>query len=482
MKKFLEIIKNKWLIKGTTTIALVLIVISCYILLNWGVKKINLEDLDCTEKKLYSLSKETKDKLKGLEEEITIQLINMANYDYVTEYSKKYTKMNDKIKVQEVENLSSRTDLMTKYNLQASDSLIVIKKGEKEKTLEISDLYTYDYSTYEQIDTTEEALTNAIVELIIEEKPQIYILSGKAYYTTEQALSTILTQLKEDSNEVKYLDIMSTGSVPEDCDCLVITTLAKDIDEIERDKILEYIKKGGKIMMLTSQNILEVETPNFDTILAEYGITIDFGVVFEQDSSKMLQNAPEMVIADASASFMKDVDMSLKMCLIDAGKIKFEEETKLSEKGIEYETIASTGEKSFVRTDMNISSFTKTNKDTDEGENIVGALVTKKISEDIKSELIIYSNEISVSNMQIPLSTQYIMYAVDLYNNKDVILNSISHLTERTDTITIRKTSEVENYTVTEQEDIIIKTIIFILPVLIIVIGIVVWQLRRRKK
>ena len=73
------------------------------------------------------------------------------------------------------------------------------------------------------------------------------------------------------------------------------------------------------------------------------------------------------------------------------------------------------------------------------------------------------------------------MYAVDLRNNEDIILNSISHLTERENTITIRKTSDYERYTVTEQEDTIINTIIFLLPVLVIGVGIVVWQLRRRK-
>ena len=37
--KFLDIIKNKWLIKGTTTLLLVAIVIACYVLINWGVSK-----------------------------------------------------------------------------------------------------------------------------------------------------------------------------------------------------------------------------------------------------------------------------------------------------------------------------------------------------------------------------------------------------------------------------------------------------------
>ena len=35
------------------------------------------------------------------------------------------------------------------------------------------------------------------------------------------------------------------------------------------DNIKEYINKGGKILMLTSQNILDVKTPNFNEILAQ---------------------------------------------------------------------------------------------------------------------------------------------------------------------------------------------------------------------
>ena len=179
---------------------------------------------------------------------------------------------------------------------------------------------------------------------------------------------------------------------------------------------------------------------------------------------------------------MSDIDMNIKMCVVDAGKIKFADSEQLEKLGVEYKTLASTSEKSFVRTNFNINGLSRTAQDGEEEASIIGASVSKKISDDVKSELIIYSNEICASNMQIPVSNQYVMYAYDLYNNKDVILNSISHLTERTDTITIRKTSEEEKYTVTDSQNTIIKAIIFILPVLIIIAGIIVWQVRRRRK
>ena len=85
-------------------------------------------------------------------------------------------------------------------------------------------------------------------------------------------------------------------------------------------------------------------------------------------------------------------------------------------------------------------------------------------------------------NLQIPVSGQYYMYAVDLYNNEDIILNSVSHLTERTNTITIRKDDDSEIYTVTAQQNSIIKMIIFSVPVIIIIIGIIIWIVRKRRK
>ena len=460
---------------------MVAIVIACYVLINWGASKIKIEDIDCTTKKLYSLSDESKDKVKNIDKDITIKLINMDNYSYISEYADKYEAINKKIKIEKIDDLSSRVDLQTKYNISSSDNLIVVTCGEKEKTLNVSDLYTYDYSTNKQVDKTEEAITNAIVEVTIDQKPHIYILSGKTYYDTEKAMSTIITDLKDESNDVDYLDILTKGEIPSDCDCLVITTLAQDLTELETDKILEYINNGGKILMLTSQNMLNVETPNFNKILEQYGISIEYGALLEQDSSKMLQGAPSTIIEDVSASFMNKLDMKIKMCAINAGKINFADDDKLKELGVTYETIASTSNSAFVRTNFNAKSTSRTDEDKEEGSAIIGAYAKKTIGDDKTSQLIIYSNELFAADIQIAINAQYYTYASELYNNKDVVLNSISHLAERDDTIVIRKTDEAQTYTVTDQQDVIIKTIIFVVPIIIIFIGIAVWIFRRRK-
>ena len=70
-----------------------------------------------------------------------------------------------------------------------------------------------------------------------------------------------------------------------------------------------------------------------------------------------------------------------------------------------------------------------------------------------------------------------------IYNNKDLVLNSIADLTEQNQDITIRKDYlATSTYTPTDGEKQNIIKIIFLVPILIIVIGIVIWQSRRRKK
>ena len=106
----------------------------------------------------------------------------------------------------------------------------------------------------------------------------------------------------------------------------------------------------------------------------------------------------------------------------------------------------------------------------------------KTIDEDTTSELIVYSNNIFITNLRIAISQEYFSYALDFYNNEDLAMNSIAYLTERDNMITIRKDVEVSTYTVTKQQNTIILSIIFAIPALSIIIGIVVWQVRRRKK
>ena len=476
-----ETSKGRWLLSGLATILLVIIMIDVYILVNILLSKITLPEFDFTENKVYSLSDETKSKLKNIENEVKITLINYEDNDQIIKFAEKYIILNNNIKIERINDLASRKDLMEEYSLETTSQLIIINSGENETTLSEYDLYTYDYSTYETIDTTEEAITNAIVEVTTKDKPKIYFMSNHAEYEVEKYFYTIMNLMKEEANEVEIVDILTSGSIPEDCDTLVITTLKEDITTFEKDKIIEYIKKGGEILLLNGSDIKGKNLTNFQKVLDQYGITMEQGVIFEGNSSNMLYGYPDFIIEKMqSSSLTEKLNMNLSICLADAASIKFNEDRQ-NELNLEYEKLVYTTDTAFIRTDLQIGTSSRTDSDSEEGTFVVGGIINKKIDENNTSKLIVFGNELFVSDMSVKING-YDYYIAELYNNADVVLNSIAYLNEREDIITIRKSYDTVTYTATELQHNIIMAIIFILPLLIIIIGIIVWQYRRRKR
>ena len=164
--------------------------------------------------------------------------------------------------------------------------------------------------------------------------------------------------------------------------------------------------------------------PNFQKVLDEYGVSISEGILLEQDTKKMLSNSPSaiLVTVESGTSITENINMATSACFINSGKIILKYSKTLEELGVEVETLATTSEKAFYRSDLNIESTSKQDDD-EQGRSTVGALLTKKIDDDTSSKLIVYSNNMFITSMQISLNSQYYLYAYELYNNEDLALN-----------------------------------------------------------
>ena len=479
--KFLSIIKKKWLRSAVLTIVLFAIIIAAYVGIIYGINEVNISDLDFTKDKIYSISQATKDKLENIEEDITISVYNM--YEYVTDFAYKYANVNNHIKVEEVESLAAKKDWQNTYGVDDTSSFLLIQTDSKQKILYDSDLYTIDYNTYEQVDTTEEAITNAIIDVTTNVRPKICFLDGHNVYSKDY-FQYIQNSLYSEVNEVEYVDLLVDGKVPEDCKALVITALKEDITEKEKDLILTYINNGGELLLLLDPNFDNIKTPNFNKVLDQYGVSVSDGFILEGDTSKMMSGAPNFIIStiNSSSEIVKNINMGLNLCMINSGKLNIATDEELQEKNVTVEVLASLSDKAFYRTDFESTSQTRINSDKDAGGEPVAAIFTKEVGENT-SKMIIFANTTFATNMQIRIDTQYYMYAIDAYNNEDILLNSVSYLTEREDNITIRKNDEtVSTYDVSEMQLRIVLGIIFAIPVLIVFIGILVWWHRRRKK
>ena len=163
------------------------------------------------------------------------------------------------------------------------------------------------------------------------------------------------------------------------------------------------------------------------------------------------------------------------------------DENKLEELNVTKTDLMSTSQNSYFRTNFNIQTDAA-QENEEKGTFLVGAELQKTLSEGNEetgenaktSKLIIYGENYFVSDNSLSQNAQAPLIAYGY--NKDLALNSIAYLVDREEDITVRKNTGTVTYTPTEEQDNIIKTVIFTIPILIIIIGIVVWQVRRRKK
>ena len=487
--KFVNTIKKKWLISGTNTLLLIAILVAIVILINSAVQSLDLTPIDCTSNKEYTLTNESKDRVKNINSDVNIYFVGYEDSATQVNLAKQYNKANSKLNV-EVIDTNERTDIASKYNVTNDSKAIIIENGEKSKTLYSDDLYTYD-SSYQTIDLTEEKITSAILNVTSEKIANVYFLSGYSDYSLEYSggMYYLASYLKDEVLNYQTLDILVKGSIPEDCDTLVITTPKKDFDELTTNEITKYINNGGKILWLNASYSEQKDLPNVNKILATYGINpFEVGAIRETDTSKMVSQSPDLIIPEIQYSDVtKKLYNSTGVIFLNATKINVVGSEELSNLKVTKTDLIKTSENSYFRSNFKIQS-----NEPQDGEEkqayLVGAELEKTITEansengteEVKSKLIIYGENYFASDAQLSQSSQTPIIAYR--QNKDLALNSIAYLSDREEDITVRKGTGTVKYTATEQESRIILGIITAVPLLIILIGIIVWVSRKRKK
>ena len=172
--------------------------------------------------------------------------------------------------------------------------------------------------------------------------------------------------------------------------------------------------------------------------------------------------------------------------LIYAGRLSFKSDDELKTLNVTKEDLLTSSEKALYVKDLSTSPENVADS-AETGKCVIASLVTKTITpagegtEAVQSQAMIMANSSFITDYKVEqLSSTYpISY---LGNNKDFMLNTISELTSRENTLKIRKDMSTSTYEPTQEQHTIVLIIIFSVPIIIILAGIVVWNVRRRKK
>lgn len=294
---------------GVWSAAIASAVIVLAVLVNLIVRAIpsRYTEFDLSEAGLYTLSESSRQVADDLTQDVTIYyLAQTGNEDQII------SKLLDKYAAQSSHITWALKDpavyptFAAQYGAQdlTSGGLILVC-GEQSKVLDAAELYDYDYSDYATTGAAnvtfdgESRITSAIYQLTSGE-------SRHVYYTTnhgEQALTSSLTEaLKAQNIDAQPLDLL-TGTIPEDCDLLIISNPASDfaadglVDEIAQ--LQAYLENGGKVLLTTSGY---TETPNLDAVMAQFGLAREPGLVVEGDAGHALYGYPYSLFPDYAAA------------------------------------------------------------------------------------------------------------------------------------------------------------------------------------
>lgn len=462
-------------IKDTSKmILLIAIVIALYLVINLWVNSINLAQIDLTKSKLHTLTDQSKSIAHNINKEITFYVWGYSESSSVVDLLKQYNNANKNITYKIVN--SDDLTTINQYGFEKDyPALVGVNTDGRNSYISNYDLVTYDDS-YNTIDLAEQKLTNAIVNLSVEKSTKIYFVEGRSAYTTESGIYYLSQYLSDEFYEIESLNIVSTPTIPEDCDILAITGVKTDFTDAEVQAICSYIEKGGDMIIANDIDYVnaDVSLPNFQKILDEYAVSMPNKLVVDENTQNQVSGYNLVYQAEVSGEHeitrVLYNSRSVTPILVAPGMIILDTE-KMTTNNINATPILKTSSESYV---ANLSGQKIEQSDT--GYYVTAAAVQKTTESGEESRAVIFSTISSFSDNSLDGNAPIIAY------NKDIILNSFAFAANQGELYSIRKTQAETPFIVTDEKDKIVKIIIYAIPTTIATIGLYVWISRRKLK
>ena len=476
-KKLVGTISKKHIKNGSYSMAMAAIFIVIIVVINMIVGAIpsKYSQIDVSSSKLYTIGDETKKVLKALDKDVTIYQIAQSGSedDTISNLLKRYEDESKHIKV-EVKDPVVNPKFASEYTTDdlAANSLIVVC-GDRNKVISYNDMYStsVDYNTWQQTTTGfdgEGQITSAIGYVTSEDLPIMYTLSGHG----EKDLDSSFKEDIQNANiDIKELNLLTEGKVPDDADCLMIVSPTSDISEEEKTEILDYLEAGGKAMIFSDYT--QDDLPNFDAVLANYGVKRAEGIVFEGDSQHYGMQMPYYLVPTVNSTDASSETASAGSYVL-APYAQGIQKTDDVRDTVTIDSILTTSDQAYSKTNMQSSQIEKEDGDVD-GPFDLGIAITEKLDDDKETQIVYYST----ANLMESQANQMVSGG-----NEKLLLESLSWMTSTDESSSVSissKSLQSASLTVTDYDAAFWKICtIGLIPGVFLVAGFLIW-LRRRK-
>lgn len=433
--------------------------------------------IDCSATKLYSLTSDTKDRVSKLDEDITIYVLNSKKSKdaKIDETINRYKDLSSHIKVKYVDPAISPKFYQDYTDTTPTTNSLIIESKNRSKVIDYNDIYEYDSSSYyygyqSQSSITgydaEGQITSAIeyVTMDADELPVIYQITG---HNETEIGSNFQSVVSKANANLKSLELFNEEKVPEDATAIIINSPTVDFNEEDAQKVIDYLNGGGKALIISCYAYND-ELTNFNKILAAYNVSFKTGVVAENDSSKYYQNPLYLLPTVETTDYTSDATDGY-VFLAGSCAISYPEDTD----DVTYTKLLSTSDSAVLKKDWKNITTSKAEDGDENGPFTTGLAV----------------NDSSTGASIVVFGTPYVVD--DSYDNavsgnnadmfKDVITSMTGNVELASSVIPV-KDYTLSNITINTLQAVITGLIIMIaVPILLIIIGIVVWAIRRKK-
>lgn len=466
---------NRKFKSGAYSSFITVLVIAIVVVVNLVFGKLDLST-DLSSNSLFTLSKDTKKALSSAKDDITLYYLvtDGKETEYIEKVLKQYPKVSAKVKIKKIDpvvnpGFASKYLSESEAGSVAQNDVIVVNNSTKSSAyVQNTDMYytNTDYSSYSQTQylDVEGKITSAIQRVLAEKKTKMYILQGHDELEVGTTMSTSFSKMNIETEE---LTLYSEDKVPSDCDILLINGATKDISKEEKNKILDYMKKGGNAIINLQYGTKD--TPNLRELIKYYGLNEQIGSVCETQGN--YYNYVNYVIPtlDTSSDMASGVSGVVFMpSPVGVSKLKN------TRKSLTISEFMTTSKGSYLKLDSSSGKAAKEKGDID-GPFDMGVSVTDKIDDDKNAKLVVYTSAYAFSDDVI---------STNQFDNGKLFTNAVKSLSDSDveETSINAKSLSYSYVSLTQGTQILWATVmIIIIPVGLLVTGFIIWMNRRRK-
>lgn len=428
--------------------------------------------VDMTTEGVFSLSQQTLDVLDSLQDVVEVRAFygpDDPEFSSLDEFLRRYSYASDKF-VYEFIDPHQRPDLVQQYSISLRGPRIVLKYKGKESR-----------AKFEAGKPAEETLTSALMEVSSTQ------VTNHVCFTTGHGEDSIsgddprasmtlwVGALKTEGYEAKNLSLLENPGVPASCKVVVVAGPKKDFTAQEIESLKSYLDAGGLGLFLLGAG----DTSSLNAMLNVYGVQVGRDLLVDprlktpflivSDPQQYPQNHPIFKKFFSSGVVVLN---QLQAVLPLARSVR----RRMAPPGLDVTELVRSTDNAWAET----SPLDKDKKPTfDEGKDIKGP-VSMAVAVSASSSPAAKDRK----GMKIVVfgSSQFAVDANFRYPfNPNLLMNSLAWMTHEESKITIRPKYRAASWLMLDEDQ--MKFITFfssdILPLLILTLGIAIWQMRR---